>query len=276
VIKSRVEKKLAELKGEGAAAARHRVWNGERYALSDRPSVTLKVSGASALKDLANPDLATLGEAYVEGRIDVEGPIDEALRTAEALSRYLGNAKDGKRPVLERAFEKARFEGRPLPLRRLERFLRTVARPAPGVLVRILQDRRRKPGEGAEAEARPHLPQAAVIAGRALPGHRLRLGCARDTRCRALRGPRDRNHTIREPARARERAHPRRRLQDRCEVRLQDYRDVPGEGGFDKIASVGMFEHVGTEEPAGLLRRDPPPAGAGGNRNEPRHHVDRP
>jgi len=28
-------------------------------------------------------------------------------------------------------------------------------------------------------------------------------------------------------------------------VRLQDYRDIPGEGSFDKIASVGMFEHVG-------------------------------
>jgi cyclopropane-fatty-acyl-phospholipid synthase len=28
-------------------------------------------------------------------------------------------------------------------------------------------------------------------------------------------------------------------------VRLQDYRDVPEEGVYDKIASVGMFEHVG-------------------------------
>ena len=28
-------------------------------------------------------------------------------------------------------------------------------------------------------------------------------------------------------------------------MRLQDYRDVSGEGVFDKIASVGMFEHVG-------------------------------
>ena len=28
-------------------------------------------------------------------------------------------------------------------------------------------------------------------------------------------------------------------------MQLLDYRDVPGEGVFDKIASVGMFEHVG-------------------------------
>ncbi|MGD9944547.1 MAG: class I SAM-dependent methyltransferase, partial [Burkholderiaceae bacterium] len=34
-------------------------------------------------------------------------------------------------------------------------------------------------------------------------------------------------------------------LQDRVEIRLQDYRDVPDEAVFDKISSVGMFEHVG-------------------------------
>lgn len=31
----------------------------------------------------------------------------------------------------------------------------------------------------------------------------------------------------------------------RASVALADYRDLPGEGCFDKIASVGMFEHVG-------------------------------
>jgi len=34
-------------------------------------------------------------------------------------------------------------------------------------------------------------------------------------------------------------------LEDRCEVKLMDYRDVPEDQPFDKIASVGMFEHVG-------------------------------
>lgn len=34
-------------------------------------------------------------------------------------------------------------------------------------------------------------------------------------------------------------------LADRCEIRVQDYREVP-DGPFDKIASVGMFEHVGS------------------------------
>jgi len=34
---------------------------------------------------------------------------------------------------------------------------------------------------------------------------------------------------------------------ERVELRLQDYREVSEEGGFDKIVSVGMFEHVGRE-----------------------------
>ncbi|HUO44310.1 MAG TPA: class I SAM-dependent methyltransferase, partial [Burkholderiales bacterium] len=36
-----------------------------------------------------------------------------------------------------------------------------------------------------------------------------------------------------------------RGLDDRCEVRLLDYRDMPEHEPFDKIVSVGMFEHVG-------------------------------
>ena len=34
-------------------------------------------------------------------------------------------------------------------------------------------------------------------------------------------------------------------LEDRVSVELLDYRDLPGESVYDKIASVGMFEHVG-------------------------------
>jgi len=34
-------------------------------------------------------------------------------------------------------------------------------------------------------------------------------------------------------------------MADRCKVELLDYRDLPDADKFDKIASVGMFEHVG-------------------------------
>jgi cyclopropane-fatty-acyl-phospholipid synthase len=53
-------------------------------------------------------------------------------------------------------------------------------------------------------------------------------------------------------------------LEDRCEVRLLDYRDVPEDEPFDKIASVGMFEHVGRKNLPlyfGKLRRLLKPGG---------------
>jgi cyclopropane-fatty-acyl-phospholipid synthase len=34
-------------------------------------------------------------------------------------------------------------------------------------------------------------------------------------------------------------------LADRVSVELRDYRDLPAEAVYDKVASVGMFEHVG-------------------------------
>ncbi|HUF21690.1 MAG TPA: class I SAM-dependent methyltransferase, partial [Burkholderiales bacterium] len=44
-------------------------------------------------------------------------------------------------------------------------------------------------------------------------------------------------------------------LTDRCEVRLMDYRDVPESEPFDKIASVGMFEHVGKRNLPAYFRK---------------------
>jgi len=43
-------------------------------------------------------------------------------------------------------------------------------------------------------------------------------------------------------------------LQDRCEVRLLDYREAGSLGPFDKLASVGMVEHVGERALAEYFR----------------------
>ena len=37
-------------------------------------------------------------------------------------------------------------------------------------------------------------------------------------------------------------------LADRCRVEIRDYRALPADQQFDKIASVGMIEHVGLEK----------------------------
>ena len=246
MIESQVERKLAELRAKSPLPLAIELWNGKRYALSDQPSVTLKVSGASALKDLANPDLATLGEAYVEGRIDVEGPIDEALRTAEALSRYLGNARDGKRPAFWNVHSKKRDS-------KVVRYHYDVSND----FYALWLDRRLvyscayfKTGDETLAQAQKQKLDHICRKLRLSPGERfLDIGCgwgALVMHAAERYGVRATGITLSENQHAL--ANERIRaagLADRCEVRLQDYRDVPGEGGFDKIASVGMFEHVG-------------------------------
>ena len=37
-------------------------------------------------------------------------------------------------------------------------------------------------------------------------------------------------------------------LENRCRVQIRDYRDLNDPGGFDKLVSVGMFEHVGEKQ----------------------------
>jgi len=43
-------------------------------------------------------------------------------------------------------------------------------------------------------------------------------------------------------------------LAGRCRVELRDYRDLDAFGGFDRVASVGMFEHVGEARLAEYFR----------------------
>ena len=42
-------------------------------------------------------------------------------------------------------------------------------------------------------------------------------------------------------------------LEDKCRVLLMDYRELKGET-FDHITSVGMFEHVGSENLEGYFK----------------------
>ena len=48
-----------------------------------------------------------------------------------------------------------------------------------------------------------------------------------------------------------------RGLQGRVRMELRDYRELPEDEPFDKIASIGMFEHVGRANLPRLLRQDP-------------------
>ncbi|MCD6043788.1 MAG: cyclopropane-fatty-acyl-phospholipid synthase [Burkholderiales bacterium] len=245
IIEAQVEKAIDGLRAHGLPLAIE-LWNGKRYQLSGDTTVTLRIPGAGALKYFIGADLAKLGEAYVEGHIDVDGPIREVLRAAEGLSRFLGGDKKGRRPRLLN--------------------LHTRARDASAIqyhydvsneFYALFLDREMvyscayyKTGDedihAAQAQKLDHICRKLRLE----PGDRfLDIGCGWGALVRwaakhygvdatGITLSRNQHQLANERIAA-------EGLSERCRVLLQDYRDVPGEALFDKISSVGMFEHVG-------------------------------
>lgn len=265
---SRIEKRLADLQSRGDLPFAVELWNGHRYAPAGRSPVTLRVPGSAALKRLANPDLAALGAAYVEGELDIEGPIDEALRAAEAMVRRAGRTEPGRLPRLARHTKQRDREA--------IRYHYDVSNDFYGLWLdrRMVYSCGYYRGEDdsletAQLQKLDHICRKLQLQ----PGDRfLDIGCgwgALVMHAAQKYGAQATGITLSENqlAFAGERIRAAG-LQDRCRVRLLDYRDLPGEGAFDKIASVGMFEHVGLKNLPGyfeIIRRQLAPGGVAMN-----------
>jgi cyclopropane-fatty-acyl-phospholipid synthase len=247
ILDARIDKMVGELQAGVNVPLAIELWNGKRYALGERPTVTLRVPAASAIKYLAHADLAKLGEAYVEGHIDVDGPITDAIRAAESLARRLSGDKKGRLPLLLRNLHSKKNDSAAI------RYHYDVSND----FYALWLDERMvyscayfRTGEESIGQAQADKLDHICRKLRLKTGDRfLDIGCgwgalvmhaAEHYGAQALGITLSHN----QHALANERIRAAG-LQGRCEVRLQDYRDVSGEGVFDKIASIGMFEHVG-------------------------------
>jgi len=244
-LEHRLEKLVAKLRRSAAIPVRLELWNGRAFDLASEPKVKIGVPSPSALRFLVPPDLMKLGQAYVEGKLRVEGPILEVFRVAESLTR--GAASHGRKG-LRRFWRHNRKRDRDaiayhydvsnefysLWLDRNMVYSCAYFRSANDSL------------ELAQEQKLDHILDKLLLR----PGERfLDIGCgwgalvlraAKKYGARATGVTLSQNQYEFASQRIREEG-----LEGRCEVRLQDYRDIPGEGVFDKIASVGMFEHVG-------------------------------
>ncbi len=246
---SQLAKLADELRAQGGLPLRVVLPDGASVDFGDAPELTLTVRDASVLSQLSQPTLGGLAEAYVEGRIDLDGDVATAIQVASRLAESAG-ASVSQRPELVAA------EHQPQTDRVDIRHHYDVGNG----FYRLWLDERMvyscayfetgdEDIDTAQRAKLDHICRKLRLA----PGERfLDIGCgwgglvlhaAKHYGVSAVGVTLSEQQALL----ARERI-AAAGLADRVRVELLDYRELPqrfDEGSFDKVASVGMFEHVG-------------------------------
>jgi cyclopropane-fatty-acyl-phospholipid synthase len=255
---------------------RVRGWDGSEAGPAGGPTIVL-TSAAALRRLLWAPGELGLARAYVTGELDVDGDLTDALRQVWALT---GNRSPGHPPVRRAWWPAARAVARLGGVGAPPRPPESEARPHGGLhsrqrdaeviahhydlsntLYALLLDEHMayscgywtsdEPGYGVTEAQRDKLD----LICRKLdlrPGARLLdVGCGwAALACHAAEhyGANVTGITIsaEQLAFGCERV-VRQGLTDRVELRLQDYRDVPGDGAFDSVTAIEMGEHVGKD-----------------------------
>ncbi len=245
LLQRRFDSMVDRLAAQAKLPLRLQLWNGRRVDLSPSPTVTISVSRPSALRYLVNPDLDKLGEAFVEGDIQVEGSIHEVFRIGESLARQAAGDR-----ALRRA--RGRRHSRARDRRAIE-YHYNVSNDFYALFLdrSMVYSCAYYRSESASLDEAQEAKLDHILRKLALrPGDRLLdIGCGWGALLmRAARHYGVQATGVTLSSRQLECARRRIReagLGDRCRVELRDYRDLDGE--YDCIASVGMFEHVGLQ-----------------------------
>ncbi|HEU5435001.1 MAG TPA: cyclopropane-fatty-acyl-phospholipid synthase family protein [Telluria sp.] len=222
------------------------LWNGTELDFSfQAPKVTVHVPRRSALRYLLSPSLYNLGSAYVEGAIDVKGRASDmiavvnslaaaTLRPRGLLARTVGNIIHTR----ERDAAAVRYH-----YDVSNDFYQSWLDPAMVYSCAYFEN-----GDEDLATAQRKKIDHILAKIDLRPGHRLLdIGCgwgALAIRAAQKYGVHVLGVTLskNQLELARERV-KQAGVQHLVEIRLQDYRDIGGT--YERITSVGMFEHVG-------------------------------
>ena len=227
---------------------------GERGASSlslgefDEPQVEIRVRDASALPLLIDPGLDTLGQAYVEGLIDVEGSVPDILAVAHRLAataepeggllgrlrRRFAHTRESDSEAIQYHYDVSNGfyaqwlgEGMVYSCGYFENGDETLDEAQVKKIDHILTKIQLQPG------------QRLLDIGCGWGALVLRAAQKFGAHCVGVTLSKNQHALARERVKA-------AGLEDRIDIRLQDYRDVK-DGPFDRITSVGMFEHVGLD-----------------------------
>jgi len=240
-------------------------WKGSaglRLSQSDtEPRVIIDVSDASGAAALLAPSLDNLGRAYVEGHLDVTGTVHDIMDLAHRLAD-IGDTDDGQPGLMQRLAHKvadAVSHSRAADRKAIQYhydvsndFYAEWLDPAMVYSCAYFEQ-----GDESLAEAQMKKIDHILTKIRLQRGQRLLdIGCGWGAlvlraaqkfgaRCVGITLSQNQLELATERVRA-------AGLQEQVEIRLQDYRDV--QGPFERITSVGMFEHVGLKNLVAYFR----------------------
>lgn len=224
---------------------RLRLWDGHEFDLGPQPQVTILVKDPTLMSQLSHPGLDELGTAFVEGKLELEGTISEVIRICDELSEALLKDEEDDVPVrsehdkatdaasisyhydLSNAFYQLWLDpDMAYSCAYFKNADDTLEQAQQNKFEHLCRKLRLKQGDYlldvgcgwgglARFAAREY---GAKVLGITLSKEQLKLG--------------------RERVKA-------EGLQKQVDLQILDYRDLPQDGRFDKVVSVGMFEHVG-------------------------------
>jgi cyclopropane-fatty-acyl-phospholipid synthase len=223
------------------------LWDGSTISPQGDPRIHITLKSPQAISSLVRPTLGKIAKAYVEGQIDIEGDVRETIAIGErlvsdhastyqrrsALFNWWRHTRPGDRRAIQHHYDVGNeFYG--LWLDRNRVYSCAYFKTADDSL------------DLAQENKLDHICRKLMLK----PGDRfLDIGCgwgaliiwaARHYGVKAM------GITLSDE----QHAYANQRikelgLQGQCEAHLTDYRDLAEDDQFDKIASVGMFEHVG-------------------------------
>jgi cyclopropane-fatty-acyl-phospholipid synthase len=246
-----------------------RLWDGTTWdPEEDQPArFTLVLHHPDSLRKMFwPPGELTLAEAYIHDDFDIEGDIESVFSLGDYFEERSGNLQNIRRLAdlfrlpaspIHQAHRTAAFLKGSLHSRRRDRQAVTRHYDVSGDFYRLWLDRRLvyscgyfdNPDEGLDAAQERKLDYICRKL-RLKPGQRLLdIGCGWGgliLHAASRYGVRARGITLSRPQSECANDWIREEgLSDHCLAEVMDYRDITDREGYDKLVSVGMFEHVG-------------------------------
>ena len=224
---------------------RLRLWDGHEFNFGPTPSVTIVIKDPTLVAQFTNPSLDLLGSAFVEGRLELEGSISEAIRVCDELSQALVGDDEASAPARVYHDKATDAESISYHYDLSNDFYQLWLDHDMAYSCGYFETGEESLDEAQHAKFRVLCRKLRLKPGEYL----LDVGCGWGGLARfAAReyGVKVFGITLSKEqlTLARERVNAEG-LQDKVDLQLLDYRDLPQDGRFDKIVSVGMFEHVG-------------------------------